>query len=117
MGSSGCEGRLERPPSVQEIVIMWWIVKKIINKFIVNKILTSKQHLDQGDGEVVRGGVEPLDRGHHAAVVHCAQELRLETKNMMRLPQTISKSCLVPHFFNFFCQIEGNGFFLLQNWN
>ena len=35
-------------------------------------------HLDQGDGEVVRGGVEPLDRGHHAAVVHCAQELRLE---------------------------------------
>ena len=78
MGSSGCEGRLERPPSVQEIVIMQWIVKKIINKFIVNKILTSKQHLDQGDGEVVRGGVEPLDRGYHAAVVHCAQELRLE---------------------------------------
>ena len=77
MGSSGCEGRLERPPSVQEIVILQWIVKKIINKFIVNKILTSKQHLDQGDGEVVRGGVEPLDRGHHAAVVHCAQELRL----------------------------------------
>ena len=53
------------------------IVKKISNK-IVNNILASKQHLDQGDGEVVRSGVEPLDRGHHAAVVHCAQELRLE---------------------------------------
>ena len=106
MGSSGCEGRLERPPSVQEIVIMQWIVKKIINKFIVNKILTSKQHLDQGDGEVVRGGVEPLDRGHHAAVVHCAQELRLETKNMMRLPQTISKSCLVPIFLIFFARLN-----------
>ena len=26
-GSSGCEGRLERLPSVQEIVIMWWVVK------------------------------------------------------------------------------------------
>ena len=59
-------------------------VKKISKK-IVNKILASKQHLDQGDGEVVRGGVEPLDRGHHAAVVHCAQELRLATKNMIRL--------------------------------
>ena len=101
MGSSGCEGRLERPPSVQEIVIMWWIVKKIINKFIVNKILTSKQHLDQGDGEVVRGGVEPLDRGHHAAVVHCAQELRLETKNMMRLSPNHFKRCLVLQFLFF----------------
>ena len=29
-------------------------------------------NLDEGDGEVVRGGVEPLDRGDHAAVVHCA---------------------------------------------
>ena len=78
MGSSGCEGRLERPPSVEEIVIMWWVVKMIINKFIFQEVLASKQHLDQGDGEVVRSGVEPLDRGHHAAVVHCAQELRLE---------------------------------------
>ena len=33
--------------------------------------------LDEGDGEVVRGGVEPLDGGHHAAVVNCTQELRL----------------------------------------
>ena len=67
------------------------IVKKFSNK-IVNKILASKQHLDQGDGEVVRSGVEPLDRGHHAAVVHCAQELRLETKNMMRLtPNLLTK--------------------------
>ena len=38
MGSSGCEGRLERPPSVQEIVIMLWVVKKIINKFIVQEV-------------------------------------------------------------------------------
>ena len=29
-------------------------------------------NLDEGDGEVVRGGVEPLDGGDHAAVVHCA---------------------------------------------
>ena len=29
-------------------------------------------HLDEGDGEVVRGGVEPLDGGDHAAVVNCA---------------------------------------------
>ena len=28
-------------------------------------------NLDEGDGEVVRGSVEPLDRGHHAAVVNC----------------------------------------------
>ena len=41
-------------------------------KKIVNKIFSSKQHLDQGDGEVVRGGVEPLDGGDHAAVVDCA---------------------------------------------
>ena len=34
-------------------------------------------NLDEGDGEVVRGGVEPLDGGDHAAVVNCAQELRL----------------------------------------
>ena len=34
-------------------------------------------NLDEGDGEVVRGGVEPLDGGHHAAVVNCTQELRL----------------------------------------
>ena len=46
-------------------------INKNVN-VIVNKILASKQHLDQGDGEVVGGGVEPLDRGHHAAVVHCA---------------------------------------------
>ena len=52
-------------------------INKIVKKFS-NKILARKQHLDQGDGEVVRSGVEPLDRGHHAAVVHCAQELRLE---------------------------------------
>ena len=29
-------------------------------------------NLDEGDGEVVRGGVEPLDRGDHAAVVDSA---------------------------------------------
>ena len=29
-------------------------------------------NLDEGDGEVVRGGVEPLDGGDHAAVVDCA---------------------------------------------
>ena len=60
-----------------------------INKFvkkIVNKMLASKQHLDQGDGEVVRGGVEPLDRGHHAPVVHCAQELRLEKHFSKKTP-------------------------------
>ena len=34
-------------------------------------------NLDEGDGEVVRGGVEPLNGGDHAAVVDCAQELRL----------------------------------------
>ena len=28
--------------------------------------------LDEGDGEVVRGGVEPLDGGDHAAVIDCA---------------------------------------------
>ena len=68
----------------------------------INKILARKQHLDQGDGEVVRGGVEPLDRGHHAAVVHCAQELRLEIKNMIRLsPNHFTKGCLVPHFLLF----------------
>ena len=49
-------------------------------------------HLDQGDGEIVRSGVEPLDRGHHAAVVHCAQELRLDTKILMRLsPNHLTK--------------------------
>ena len=49
------------------------------------RVIDEGAHLDQGDGEVVRSGVEPLDRGHHAAVVHCAQELRLATKNMIRL--------------------------------
>ena len=40
-------------------------------------------NLDEGDGEVVRGGVEPLDGGDHAAVVNCAQELRLvKEKNL-----------------------------------
>ena len=34
-------------------------------------------HLDEGDSEVVRGGVEPLDGGDHTGVVHQAQELRL----------------------------------------
>ena len=52
-------------------------INKIVKKFS-KKILASKQHLDQGDGEVVRSGVEPLNRGHHTAVVHCAQELSLE---------------------------------------
>ena len=66
-------------------------INKIVKKFS-NKILASKQHLDQGDGEVVGGGVEPLDRGHHAAVVHCAQELRLDTKILMRLsPNHLTK--------------------------
>ena len=66
-------------------------INTVVKKFS-NKILASKQYLDQGDGEVVRSGVEPLDRGHHAAVVHCAQELRLETKNMMRLsPNHLTK--------------------------
>ena len=36
------------------------------------------EHLDEGDGEVVRGGVEPLDGGDHAGVVHRAQELCLQ---------------------------------------
>ena len=27
-------------------------------------------HLDEGDSEVVRGGVEPLDGGDHTGVVH-----------------------------------------------
>ena len=40
-------------------------------------IVMSVFNLDEGDGEVVRGGVEPLDGGHHAAVVNCTQELRL----------------------------------------
>ena len=42
MGSSGCEGRLERPPSVEEIVIMWWVVKMIINKFIFQEVLATE---------------------------------------------------------------------------
>ena len=49
-------------------------------------------HLDQGDGEVVRGGVEPLDRGHHAAVVHCAQELRLEIYFSKKTPDWIERN-------------------------
>ena len=44
-GSSGCEGRLERPPSVEEIVIMWWVVKKTINKFIVQEVLVMEHTL------------------------------------------------------------------------
>ena len=28
------------------------------------------QYLDEGDSEVVRGGVEPLDGGDHTGVVH-----------------------------------------------
>ena len=82
MGSSGCEGRLERPPSVEEIVITYdWSMQfehQQDRQEVFHEVLASKQHLDQGDGEVIRCGVEPLDRGHHAAVVHCAQELRLE---------------------------------------
>ena len=39
-------------------------------------------NLDEGDGEVVRGGVEPLNRGDHAAVVDCAQELSLMKENV-----------------------------------
>ena len=42
-------------------------------------------NLDEGDGEVVRGGVEPLDGGHHAAVVNCTQELRLVEENFINI--------------------------------
>ena len=35
-------------------------------------------YLDEGDSEVVRGGVEPLDGRDHAGVVHQAQELSLD---------------------------------------
>ena len=41
-------------------------------KVIMVLIVMSVVNLDEGDGEVVRGGVEPLDGGDHAAVVHCA---------------------------------------------
>ena len=82
MGSSGCEGRLERPPSVQGIVIIYdWSVQfeyQRDRQEVFQQDLGDGAHLDQGDGEVVRSGVEPFDRGHHAAVVHCAQELCLE---------------------------------------
>ena len=46
-----------------------------------NLILESSKHehyLDEGDSEVVRGGVEPLDGRDHAGVVHQAQELSLD---------------------------------------
>ena len=66
-------------------------INEIVKKFS-NKMLASKQHLDQGDGEVVRCGVEPLDRGHHAAVVHCAQELRLEIYFSKKTPDWIERN-------------------------
>ena len=35
-------------------------------------------YLDGGDGEVIRGGVIPLDGVDHAGVVHLAEKLYLE---------------------------------------
>ena len=49
-----------------------------------HKYLNDVVDLDEGDGEVVRGGVEPLDGGHHAAVVNCTQELRLVEEILVR---------------------------------
>ena len=49
-------------------------------------------HLDQGDGQVVRGGVEPLDGGDHARVVDHAQELSLEEYVVIFLQNSDNKS-------------------------
>ena len=43
-------------------------------------------YLDEGDGEVVRRGVEPLDGGDHAGVVHRTQELRLQYRRFLFFP-------------------------------
>ena len=53
-------------------------------KVIMVLIVMIVVNLDEGDGEVVRGGVEPLYGGDHAAVVHCAQELRLYKDNFVK---------------------------------